>query len=417
MNSLITFYFSRILGNKVLKSNSKPVGRLTDLIVDMSAIRPRIVAAVIGLGGGKTINVDFSQISITKVKNRYVLECSELREQVHLPENMLYVKNHVLDRQIVDIDGKKVVRVNDIRIAVLSNGTYLVAVDVGMEGLLRRLGVAKPIKYILKPFGKSIPTKLILWEEVETIDFSHSGIRLAKPYSKLHTLHPSDLADIIEELDSKTQAAIFASLDEEKAADVMEELESDAQISILESMSIEEAADVLEMLPADEAADILDEFKESRAEEYLSEMETESSEEIRELMEYEDNTVGSIMSTDLISFNENSTVLETIEELRKVKPESDVIYYLYVVDDVDNLVAVVSLRDIIVSHPDIKLNAIMNRDVIYVYDDDDVEMLAEIISKYSLLAVPVVNRENKLLGMVVINDIVYGLLKTRRKRL
>ncbi len=174
---------------------------------------------------------------------------------------------------------------------------------------------------------------------------------------------------------------------------------------------------MLEMLPADEAADILDEIEEEKAEELLNEMPEETSEEIRELMEYPDNKVGSIMSTDYFFFNENLTVNETIDELRRLKPESDMIYYLYVVDDAERLVAVVSLRDIVVAQPDTRLNSIMNRDVIFVHDNDDVNILAGIISKYSLLAVPVVDREEKLLGVVVINDIVYSLLKTMRKRL
>ncbi len=416
MNSLLTFYLSRVLNQRVYHENRKVVGRLKDLIVDMSKIRPRVVAAVIGLGGNKSLTVDFSTFTISKEKNRYIIECVEFKETLSLPENILYLRKNILDRQIVDIDGKKVVRVNDLRLATLSNGTYAIAVDVGFEGLLRRLGIAKIIKYLLKPFGAAIPSKLILWEEVETIDYPGSGIKLSKTHTKLNTLHPSDLADIIEELDMKTQAAVFASLDDEKAADVLEELESDAQVNVIESMSVEKAADMLEMLPADEAADILDEIEEEKAEELLNEMPEETSEEIRELMEYPDNKVGSIMSTDYFFFNENLTVNETIDELRRLKPESDMIYYLYVVDDAEKLVAVVSLRDMVVAQPDIRLNSIMKRDVIFVHDNDDVNILAGIISKYSLLAVPVVDREEKLLGVVVINDIVYSLLKTMRKR-
>ena len=298
----------------------------------------------------------------------------------------------------------------------LSNGTYVVAVDVGLEGILRRLAVAKQIKWLLKPFKKSVPGKLILWEEVETIGVSNTDIKLLKPQSKLSTLHPSDLADIIEDLDDKTQREIFASLDQEKAADVLEELDTDAQINILESLSIEKAADVLELMPADEVADILDEMEDDRVEELLSEMEEESSDEVRELMEYADNTVGSLMNTDYISFNQNLTVDETLSDLRKQKPESDTIYYLYVLDDNEKLISTVSLRDIVISEPNVRLYEIMNKKVIYVYDNDKIDTIAEIISKYSLLAVPVVDEEMKMMGMVVIDDIVYDLLKRRRRK-
>ena len=251
---------------------------------------------------------------------QYEIICSEVVEIKELPENTMMLSKNVMDRQLVDIDGRKVVRVNDIRLAVLTNGIYAVAVDVGVEGLLRRLGMAKLLNKILKPFGLSLPSKLILWDEVASVDFTHAGIRLSKEYSKLLMLHPSDLADIIEDLDRNTQVAFFTSLDEEKAADVLEELETDAQISIIEGLSTERAANVLELMPTDEVADLLDEMQEEKAEELLNEMESVTSDEIRELMEYPDNEVGSIMTTDYISFNENLTVGETLNELRRLRP-------------------------------------------------------------------------------------------------
>ncbi|HZK71124.1 MAG TPA: CBS domain-containing protein, partial [Clostridia bacterium] len=261
----------------------------------------------------------------------------------------------------------------------------------------------------------SIPSKLILWDEVANIGSYHSGITLSKEYSKLNTLHPSDLADIIEDLDRNTQLAIFSSLDEETALDVLEELQPDAQVSMLKSLSLERAADILEKMPADEVADILDEMKEYQAEELLNEMEGEASDEVRELMEYADNEVGSIMSTDYISFKENMTVNDTLAELRKIKPESDSIYYLYVLDDNETLVATVSLRDIVIAEPDTMLSQIMNTNIIYVYDEDKIGTLAENISKYNLLAMPVVDKEMKMMGMVIIDDVIHDLLKFKRR--
>lgn len=262
----------------------------------------------------------------------------------------------------------------------------------------------------------NIPGKLILWDEVAAIDFYHTGIKLSKEYSKLYTLHPSDLADILEDLDRNTQFAIFTSLDEEKAADVLEELETEAQLNVLGSLSIEKAADVLEKMPADEVADILDEMQVERAEELLNEMESEASEEVRELMEYDDNTVGSVMTTEYISFNEDQTVDETILELRRLKPEPDSIYYLYVLDNRERLIATVSLRDIVISEPGTRLKEIMNQNVIAIHDDEENNTLAEIISKYSLLAIPVIDESLVMVGVVVIDDVVHRLIKAGRRR-
>jgi magnesium transporter len=416
MNSVSTFYLSRVLGNAVISDTGENLGRIRDFVMDVNAVRPRIIAARVKCGRDYRL-LDFSGFTIEKSGGQYIIKCSDPAEPGELPENTMLLAKHVMDRQLVDIDGRKVVRVNDVRLAVLTGGVYVVAVDVGIEGLLRRLGVAKPLKSVLKLFGLSLPGKLILWDEVAAVEFQHTGIKLSKEYSKLMTLHPSDLADIMEDLDRNVQFAIFASLDEEKAADVLEELETDAQISIIENLSTEKAADVLELMPTDEVADLLDEMQDEKAEELLNEMESVTSDEIRELMEYPDNEVGSIMATEYISFNENLTVGDTLAELRRLKPESDTIYYLYVLDNSERLVATVSLRDIVISDPEVRLKQIMNTKVIYIRDTDNINLLADIIAKYSLLAIPVVNEESVMLGMVVIDDVVSTLLKSRRRRL
>jgi len=415
VKAISTLYLSRILGNPFYSKTGEMLGRLQDLVVDADEIRPKVIAAKVRIGKDSRL-IDFSAFEISKVSNRYILRCEELREMGELKENILFLFKSIVDKQIVDMYGRKVVRVNDLRLANLSSGTYLVAVDVGIEGLLRRLGVARTIKSLLKPLGKSIPSKLILWDEVATIGFSNLGLKLSKTDSKLYTLHPSDLADIIEDLDHKTQAAVFAALDEEKAADVMEELETDAQISILGSLTVEKAADLLEKMPADEAADILDELDDEEAEKLLREMEIETSEEVRELMEYPENTVGSFMSTDYFSFRENLTVNQTILSLRHLKPEANNIYYLYVVDEKERIVGTVSLRDLIVSEPDVQLEAIMNREVVLVHDSDKLDSMVEIVSKYNLLAIPVVDNDMKMLGMVIIDDLVHNLLKARKRQ-
>jgi magnesium transporter len=416
MAATTTFYLSRILGNRIICDKEGTVGKLQDIIVDTNFERPKVIALKVKAGDESRI-IDFSQVEIKKAGNDFLIECSQVRDFQDLPEQALFLAKTIMDKQIVDMDGRKVVRVNDLRIALITAGAFLVAVDVGIEGLFRRLGIDAPVKYFLKLFGKTIPSDLILWDDVETISPSAMGIKLSMAQSKLLTLHPSDLADIIEDLDRKTQAAVFASLDEEKAADVLEELETEAQKNILESLPVEKAADVLEKMPADEAADILDELEVEKAEELLSEMEQESSEEVRELMEYPDNAVGSIMTTDYFSFAPSMTVDDSLRELRRLKPETDTIYYLYVTDEQERIIATVSLRDIVVSEPAVKLDEIMNKEVILVHDFDKIDTLADIISKYSLLALPVVDKDMKMQGMVIIDDVVDILLKARRRRL
>lgn len=274
--------------------------------------------------------------------------------------------------------------------------------------------MAKPLKIFLLNFKKEISNKLLLWDNVETLIPSNDNIVLSKSYERLSTLHPSDLADILEEFDSKTAAEIFLKLDNSRAADVLEEMETDKQVDMLKTIDVGKAADILEEMPPDEVADILDDLDEEDAEELLNNMEKEASSEVRELMEYDDKTVGSLMSTDFISLKNTFTVQRAISYLRETKPEEENIYYLYVTKEDDRLCGVVSLRNLIISEPETKLEAIMNEKLSFVYDTDPIAVVIKTVSKYNLLAIPVVDNEMVLIGMVVLNDVMDEVIKGRR---
>jgi magnesium transporter len=414
VSALSTFYLSRLIGRKVIFDDGSPGGVLKDLIVDVNTIRPMVIGAVVKIGSElKTLG--HAKFTFSNNGTDYAVRISSLREFQPSGENSMWLTKHILGKRIIDIDGRKLVKVNDIRLATLSSGVYIVAVDIGLEGLLRRAGLAKPIKRALKFFGLNLPGRLILWDDVETIDSSKAGIKLSKDYSKLSNLHPSDIADLLEGMDKSTQLAVFSSLDEDRAANVLEELEPDAQVQVIENLPVDKAVDVLEKMPSEDVADILDEVNEEKAEELLGEMEVETSEEVRELMHYPENTAGSLMSPDYIAFNENTTVEATLQMLRKLKPKSQNAYYLYIINDMERLVATVSLRDIVVSEPQTKLKDIMDTNIIYVNAFDKLNALTDIVSKYGLLAVPVVDDNMVLVGVVAIDDVIYNILKSKRR--
>ncbi len=423
MTSQLTFYLSRIIGNKIYDADGNYLGRIIDLIVQhqnfnttSDAGRPKVISAKTKIEGNIRF-LDFSFFEISRIENKYIFSCKNIvdfkQEDI---KSFLFLAKNVLDKQIVDINGRKLVRVNDIRLVVVPSGTFAVAVDIGTEGLLRRIGVSEMVNKVMSITKSKLNANFILWDDVETIDHSNSNIKLSSTSSKLHTLHPSDLADIIEEMGKSTRTAVFASLDEEKAADVLEEMEPSAQAHIIESLSIEKAADVLEKMPADEVADLLDSLEKDKAELLLNEMEKETSEEVRELLLYDNNEVGSLMTTDFITFRATMTIEETLKELRRQKPETDTIYSLFVTDADDKLMASVSIRDLVISEPDVTLAQIMRRYSISVFDDDKIDSLAEIISKYNLLAIPVTSHDMKMEGMVVIDDIVEDLLNKRKTK-
>ena len=424
MGSLLTtFYLSRLLGCKIYDARENVLGSIVDVWVHASqtgteedASRPKIAGLIIK-SGGKKRHVQFTSLQIVKFGTRYKVQCQLLQDvSPEVFADGMLLQENILDKQIVDITGRKLVRVNDIRMVAISSGAYAVAVDVGVEGLLRRIGIVKPIRFTVSLFKGRVPSKYILWDDIEAIDFSNFNIKLSKTQSKLHTLHPSDVADIIEELGKASKTTVFSSLDEEKAADVLEEMEEDEQIHIIENLPVEKAADVLEKMPVNEAADIIDRLEDDKAEQLLKEMEQETSEEVRELLEYSNTQVGGLMTTDFLSFYENNTVEEVLLHIRQGKPDMEMLYNFFIVDVNDKLIATVSLRDLLITDPHTSLKSIMKKKHISVYDEDPLDSLAEIVSKYNLLAVPVIYEDGTLAGMVVVDDIIEDLIGKRRTK-
>ncbi|MBU3180173.1 magnesium transporter MgtE N-terminal domain-containing protein [Clostridium psychrophilum] len=402
------FYLSRILGNKVYTPDMKVIGKLSDLGVTNELKSPQVTTAKVKTNSGIK-DYNFKNFSITKQKGQYILVCNKIEK--HTSTNTLFLRKHILDQQIIDVNGRKVVRVNDVSLANLETGVYVVAVDIGMNGILRRIGILKT----LVKLGLKLQTKLMIWNDVQAVVASNENIVLSKPYDSLSILHPSDLADIIEDFDPKTGLTIFTSLDNATAADVLEQMEEDSQVSFIESLSVDKAADVLEQMPADEAADILDGMDDDKVEELLKNMEKEASDEVRGLLEYDSNEVGSLMSTDFVLFKNNETINDAIENLRKLKPEEDEMLRIYVVDKKSKLIGTLSLRDLIISDPISKIGDIMNKEFKSMFDTDNINDLIKNVSKYNLVAIPVTDNKMKLLGNVIINDIIYELLKNKRK--
>ncbi|MFZ0281144.1 MAG: CBS domain-containing protein [Bacteroidales bacterium] len=420
MTSLTTFFLSGITGKEVFGADGDAIGVIRDLLISavpsgLSDPNQQLVTGIKLKIAKETRFYSFSTFRVVKARELLNVTCSDLIEISNDEvNNGLQLVENILDKQIVDLNGRKLVRVNDVRLATLTTGTFVVAVDIGIEGLLRRIGISIPIKRFLSLFKINIPAKYILWDDVQAIDFSNLNIKLSKSYAKLHMLHPSDLADILEDLGKKSSTSVFSALDEEKAADVLEELETHAQIHIIESLPVGKVADVLEKMPADEVADILDEIEDEKVEMLLKEMDIESSQEVRDLLEYADNTAGSLMTTDVLSFKPVLTVDEVINELRLKKPEPSELYSLFVIEQNDELVGTFTLRDLVVSEPQISISNIMKSEPVFLYDDQKVDDIAETISKYNLLAVPVVDRNNILQGMVVVDDVVEDLINKRR---
>lgn len=405
------FFFSLILHKSVKLEEGRHVGRVFDMVMVPGDSFPKIIRIVFS-SGGKKYRVDWNHIKHLDEEG-VIIRGNKDSFPVFEPNGEVLVKRDVLDKQIVDINGHRVVRVNDIQLNLLSGTLWVAGVDVGTAGLLRRLGLLNTAEKITKTFNKKLVTRIIPWDTVQTLGTTDAPIKLSTTHRKLTSLHPADLADIIEELSGVQQSNLFHSLDKETAAEALEHLEDEVQIALFRTLSDETASDILEEMAPDEAADLLQDLPQNEAEKLLKLMEPEEAEDVRELLEYREDTPGGLMNPDFIPCSADMTCQQAIDRIREESPEAELIYYVYITDENSILKGVVSLRDIIVNDPSTKLRDIMIDDVVFVYDNENLDVLIDLVVKYDLLAVPVLDTDKELLGIITFDDVM-EILKIRR---
>lgn len=401
---LSMFLYTNILNRKVYDEFGDVLGLLKDIYVTTEEGYPRIIGYKLKKDG-VTFHYEFRSIKFTendgkiKIKTRGSKEILPMRYSYLLSENLL-------DKKIVDINGKQVVRVNDLRIAKLAGEFRVIAVEVGPFARYRRLKISGLMKIIYKIRGKSIEDTVLRWDDVESLEMVNNNLQLSVPYKKLSKLHPADLADILENLDTNSRKQVLESLDEDLAADTLEEIDSEYKGAIIKELSDSKAVEVLENMPSDEIADLLDDLDEEEREKILVNLEREDAEEVKELLKYEDETVGSIMSKEFISVHLNITIGDTIDILREMKPDEEVMYYIYITNEEEHIEGVLPLKDLILYSPEVKIKEVMDKTVSRVKHDDEINKVIEKAAKYDLLSVPVIDENEKLVGIVIIHDII-----------
>lgn len=415
MKKLNSVFISSILHNRIYDEFEDNIGKLLDIYVTTEEGYPRVIGYQVKKDG-EILNYEFKSIQFFEDgKGRVQIKARGVKDIIPRTYSYLLSKN-LLNKQIVDVNGKKVVRVNDLKMAEIAGELRVVAVDCGTLARGRRYGMEGAVKAFYNIFKKSPSDTIIMWDDVESLEMVNDNLKLSVPYKKLSKLHPADLADILEDMDSEYRTKIFETLDENLAADTLEEIEPEIQADLLQTVSESKVAEVLEAMPNDEIADILEEVDAETAEKLLMNMEKDDADEVRELMRYEDETVGSIMNPDYISFNINITVGETIELLRELKPDDEVAYYIYLTDEENRLNGVLTLRDLIISAPDMLIREIMNSNLVRVNVNDNIGSTVELAMKYDLISLPVVDEEDKLCGIVIIHDIIDEYVLNKKKK-
>jgi magnesium transporter len=408
-------YLSQAIGRPVRDQLGESIGKVADLIVAIGDSYPPVTGLVVN-NNGREIFLSWQAVNSLDAGGAALgttaIDISRFQQR----PNEIRLKRDLMDKQIVDIDGRKVVRVNDLRLDEVEGALHLVAVDVGASGVLRRLGIEGPWRTLARGLHRDVPERYIDWEDVDPVERSIASVRLRVPHKGLAELHPADLATIIDQLTRSDRVGVIASLDDEAAADAIGEMEPETQVEVMEDLEPGRAADILEEMDPDEAADLVADLSDESRVEILGLMEKDEADEVQELMTYDEETAGGIMTTEFVAVPATLTAAQTIDRLRELEPDAETIYYVYVTDSDERLVGVLSLRDLIVSKPEIVISTFMFDEPVAVRTDTSQEEVTEVVARYNLLAVPVVDSEGRLEGIVTVDDAMDTLLPQPSKR-
>jgi len=394
------YFFSEFSNRKAYSPTGQGLGRISDLVAERAEPYPMIVGMVLRKNRRKLFYLPWEKIQ--QIEPR--ITCSEeslsdLRTSLS-EKDIVFLREEVMDKQIVDTFGAKVVRVNDLHFLKVDSRLRLVHVDVGFRGLMRRVGWERMADRVLQwLFSYVLPNQFISWKYVQLLSGSDL-LHLSVSQKKLSHLHPADLADIIEDLSGRERSAIFHALDTETAAEALEEIDPKIQKALIETIPLEKASDIVEEMSPSDAADLLGDLPEERAEEILGGMEEEKAEDLRELLVHPDETAGGLMTTSYLSLAPDTPVETAIARLRLEAPNLDIMDYIYIVDEEEVLQGVVSIRDLLTAQSHQPISDIQGPRAVSVRLDEDQREVVESFAKYGFRALPVVDEKNHLKGVI-----------------
>ncbi len=412
-------HVTELLDAAVYDTHGNYVGRIRELFIDPSEDPNRIARLVIGRGKYQPLLVHHTQVAAVAPGTLRLNTVEQALEPYVPNEAWLAVRKDLLDQQIIDIHGRKVVRVNDVDLMELpADGRMelrMAQVDVGLGGALRRLlkGVVSP--GWVRSAQKRLPTRVIPWQFVDVIETDPlRRVKLKISHAKLAQLHPADIADILEELAPAEREAVMETLDEETAAEALGEVKPNLQVRILEELDKERAADILEHMPPDERADLLAELSSETSSELLRDMEREEATEATVLLQFEENTAGGLMNTKMFVLSETSSVQQATEALRSSEVELDALDTVYLVNVAQVLTGAVPLARLLLAAPATPLVELRTDQLVFVDTEAKQREVMELFDKYNLHSLPVVDAEQKLVGVITADDVISRLWQSHK---
>jgi magnesium transporter len=406
------FFLSDILGHSVFDGSDRKVGVLHDVAAYMGPTFPVVTKIRVrsrrGDGRGRQlVFVSWDDVLGMEGPNM-ILKGSLPLEDPPLRDRELLLWKNVLDKQMVDVEGRKIVRVNDVAMGTIGHNARVTGVAIGGAAILRRLGFLRFAR--LLPFWKLRDT-IVPWESVVPLDYTATNVQLNVQMERLAKLHTADLAQILSEMSQSERSMVLDSLDDDTVADIIEEFEPKEQAELLEAIEDERVPDVVAAMEPDDAADMLQELTPEETADILEQMEEDEAEDVKELMEHERDSAGGIMTSEFVAVPAGLTAAQALDELRQSTAElpAENTFTIFAVDGVGGLAGVTNMRDILVAPPDTLLAAIIHTAPVTVQTDDDAEDAARLVAKYDLLALPVLEQQ-KLVGIVTVDDALDTLL-------
>jgi len=402
-------FLSEILNRRVINAEGKVIGKVVDLRAKLGELFPAVVYVYVRQKEPQKRlafpwhTVESISGNVIRLKQDAEEQCVDLR----IKEGEILLRDEILDKQVVDTYGAKIERANDLHLLLTGNELRLVHVDFGIRGIFRRLRWLRYVDALTNWFfAYQIPDRLLSWKYIQPLshDPQKKALKLNLTHRKLSEIHPSDLADILEELDKHKRSYVFHALDVETQADALEEVNPETKLSLIEGLSDEHASDVIEEMEPDQAADLLSNLPEEKKNELIEGMERDKRVELEELLKFEEGTAGSIMTPDFIACLQTDTVGKAREIFKRSTDPLDNISYIYVKDHQEKLVGVITLRELILNQPETPVDSFMNRRLVKLKADDSVKEVAETFKKYKFLALPVVDEEDRMKGIITLRD-------------
>jgi magnesium transporter len=404
-------YLSTYLGTAVTDAAGRPMGKVNDLIARLGGEYPLVFGLRVRTPGRAHFDVSWNDVRAFESSQVFLNDTVDGLEPYELGERDVLLARHVMDKQIVDLEDRRLIRVQDVELARVGTRLRVLGVDVSTSALLRRLGMWR----VADKVTRRRPPAVVPWSDVDLGSWKDPSVRLRVSRSALVRLHPADLAEIAADLPPDEGLELLTHLEAAVAADTLEEMEPEDQARMLEALGLDRAAELFDRMSPDDAADLINFLSRADGDALLARLPQDEADEIRSLLGFEQGSAGGLMTTEFFQVDGGELAGDVIERLRHRSLDEEHAHHIFVVNDDEVLVGDLTLYELVIADPRTPVADLMRREPISVRTDEDQNEVVEAIMKYNLLAVPVVDGEEHLRGVITIDDVV-DLIRPRGGR-